>query len=141
MKSIQKVSVYSDGGARGNPGPAAYGVLVLDAEGNELRQHRDYLGEGTNNIAEYSGLIKALELACELGAKEVDAYLDSELVVRQLTGLYRVKQPHLRTLFDKAKAIEVKFDKVTYAHLPRTHEYIQIADQLVNDELDAQAGY
>lgn len=136
MKKIQKVSVYSDGGARGNPGPAAVGILVLGERGEVLARHRDYLGPTTNNVAEYCGIIGALKLAKKLGAEEVDAHLDSELVIRQLTGVYRIKEPHLRKLFDEVKSIESEFQKVTYTHLPRTHARIKQVDKLVNQALD-----
>ena len=136
MKKISKVSAYSDGGARGNPGPAAVGILVLDDKGIPVFEHRDYLGETTNNVAEYCGVLGALKLAHKAGASEVDAFLDSELVVRQLTGVYRVREEHLRKLYDEVKKEEKNFLKVSYTHLPRTHPRIKHVDKLVNRALD-----
>ena len=136
MTKSSKVSVYSDGGARGNPGPAACGMLVLGERGEVLAEFKDCLGPTTNNVAEYCGVLGALKLAHKVGAKEVDAYLDSEVVMRQLTGVYRVREEHLRKLYDEVKKEEKKFLKVTYNHLPRTHPRIKQVDKLVNQALD-----
>ena len=110
MKKSLKVLVYSDGGARGNPGPAAVGILVVNERGKVLAEHRDCLGQTTNNVAEYCGVIGALRLAKKVGAGEVEAYLDSEVVVRQLTGAYRVREEHLRKLYDEVKKEEKNFE-------------------------------
>ncbi len=133
---MSAISVYSDGGARGNPGPAAYGVILVDAKGAILTEYRAYLGETTNNVAEYNGVLKALELAVQAEAKEVDAFCDSELVIKQLLGQYRVKDPKMKQMYLKVKQVEQQLEKVSYNHVPRTHPKIQIVDLLVNQELD-----
>jgi len=134
-----KIRTYSDGGARGNPGPSAIGVVVCSAGAKEalLFEHQDVIGDATNNIAEYCALIAALALAKELGANEVESYLDSELVVRQLGGIYKVKTSHIRQLITEVRQMEKQFKKVSYHHVPRTHARLQQADKLVNQALDA----
>lgn len=129
----------SDGGARGNPGPGAIGIIVRD-EGNILTKHSSFIGRNvTNNIAEYQALIVALELASKF-RKEVTCILDSELVVKQLLGKYRVKKPELLELFLKVQKIQEKFDKITYKYSSREDRFQQMADELVNQELENQ-GY
>ena len=135
-----KVFLYSDGGARGNPGPAAIGVLVCDAKGHTLQDHGETIGEATNNIAEYTALLVGLEMAQKLGARQIEAFTDSELVARQLSGQYRIKAPHIKTLYREVKEREKLFERVTFTHVPRTHEKIQYVDGLVNQALD-EAGY
>ena len=131
-----KLKTYSDGGARGNPGPSAIGVLVCTTKDEILFEHQDTIGHATNNIAEYCALIAALALAKELRATEVESFLDSELVVRQLNGAYRVKSDHIRQLISEVRKLEKEFEKVTYHHLPRTHVKLKQADKLVNEALD-----
>jgi len=133
---VKKGRVFSDGGARGNPGPAAIGILVCDAKGDMLREHQETIGEATNNIAEYRAVIRGLELAHELGLQEIEYFVDSELVARQLLGEYRVKSPHLKDLVLRVKEREKNFQKVNYTHVPRTHEKIRWVDRLVNRALD-----
>lgn len=133
---MKKGRVFSDGGARGNPGPAALGVLVCDERGDVLREHQETIGEATNNIAEYRAVLRGLELAQELGIEEVEYFVDSELVARQLSGEYRVKTPHLKDLVLQVKARERNFKKVTYRQVPRTHEKIRWVDRLVNRALN-----
>ena len=133
---MKKARVFSDGGARGNPGPAAVGVLVCDAKGQILGEHKETIGEATNNVAEYRAVIRGLELAHQLGIEEVEYFVDSELVARQLSGQYRVKTPHIRDLFLEVKKREKDFHKVTYTQIPRTHEKIRWVDRLVNQALD-----
>jgi len=130
------VFIYSDGGARGNPGPAAFGYLICDAKGVQVFEHGETLGQTTNNVAEYTGVIRALEKAAALGAKEVSFFTDSELVQRQLTGVYRVKTPHIKELYCRVLEQQKKFDRVSYQHVPRTHEKIRHVDQLVNRAMD-----
>jgi ribonuclease HI len=125
----------SDGGARGNPGPGAVGVIVRE-DGKILIKYSEYLGERvTNNFAEYMALIKALELATKFG-KEVTCILDSELVVKQLLGEYKVKNKDLMKLFIKVQELQEKFDKIRYLHATRWDKFQQIADELVNEELN-----
>jgi ribonuclease HI len=129
----------SDGGARGNPGPGAIGVIVRN-EREILTKYSKFIGRNvTNNIAEYEALIKALELASE-HTKEVTCYLDSELVVKQLLGEYRVKNPRLLELFLKIQKLQENFDKIAYKHVSRWDNYQQIADEILNDELDKEVG-
>lgn len=126
----------SDGGARGNPGPGAIGVVVRD-EGKILTKYSAYLGKRiTNNQAEYEGLIMALELASQFTDKEVTCVLDSELVVKQLLGEYKVSNKTLLELFLKVQKLQERFEKIKYVHVPRDDEFQQIADELLNEELN-----
>ncbi len=133
-----KVRIYSDGGARGNPGPAAIGVLICNEKGEELDEHNETIGETTNNVAEYTAVIVGLELAKKLGAKEIEYFVDSLLVASQLTGKYRIKAPHIQNLVRQVKEGEKHFNRVTYTHLPREHEKIRHVDRLVNQALDME---
>lgn len=133
-----RFSIYSDGGARGNPGPAAFAFLICDESGAELEEHAEKLGATTNNVAEYSAVIRALEAAAALGAAEITYYTDSELVQRQLTGIYRIKTPHILELVKKVRALEKKFKKISFHHVPRTHEKIRQVDRLLNRVLDGE---
>ena len=130
----------SDGGARGNPGPGAIGVIVRD-EKTILTKYRGYLGQRvTNNVAEYEALIKALELASKFTEDEITCFLDSELVVKQLLGEYKVKNPNLLQLFLKVQKLQENFKKIIYKHVSRWDKFQQIADELLNEEL-AQKGF
>lgn len=131
-----KLRIYSDGGARGNPGPSAIGVVICDDKGNLIQEHKETIGEGTNNVAEYTGVITGLDLAKKLGAKEVDYYVDSELVCHQLNGKYKIKAPHILVLYKKVKERYPHFEKITFTHVPREHEMLRWADKLVNEALD-----
>src|SRR3989338_5659149 len=134
--SLAHAIIYSDGGARGNPGPAAFAYVLCDAKGEIHHEHAEKIGQTTNNVAEYSGVIHALAAAAKLCVKTVDYYTDSELVQRQLTGVYRVKTPHIQDLFRKVLEHQKKFEKISYRHVPRTHEKIRYVDGLVNRVLD-----
>ncbi len=129
-----KVILYSDGGSRGNPGHAAIGFVIYDAGGKELVQFEHYLGITTNNQAEYKALIAALEQAAKLSADEVVCHLDSELVVRQLQGRYKIREEGLKPLAAEALRLTSKFRRVEFVHIPR--EKNKLADQLVNKALD-----
>lgn len=125
----------SDGGALGNPGPGAIGVIVRN-EGQILTQYSSKIGSFvTNNIAEYEALIKALELATEHTNKELTCILDSQLVVKQLLGEYAVKDRKLLELFLKVQKLQDKFEKITYLHVSRWDRFQQLADGLLKDEL------
>ncbi len=137
---LDKIRVYSDGGARGNPGPAAIGILICDEVGNTLKEHHETIGETTNNVAEYRAVITGLQLAKTFGAKEVDYYVDSELVAHQLSGKYRVKTPHIHELFLKVREAEKHFRRVHFNQVPRTHDKIKRVDKLVNIALNRE-GY
>jgi ribonuclease HI len=132
-----KVTIYTDGGARGNPGPAAIGVLILDEEGEELAEHGEVIGATTNNVAEYTAVLVALEIAAQFKPSEIVHYTDSQLVAEQLSGRYKIKMPHLLELWKQVKEKEKKFQRVTYTQVPRTHEKIRHVDGLVNMALDA----
>ncbi len=125
----------SDGGARGNPGPGAIGVIVRD-ENQILKKYSAKIGEATNNLAEYKALIKALEFALEYTQGEITCILDSELVVKQLLGEYQVKNEGLMELFLKVQKLQDNFKSVKYKHVNRQDKYQKIADKLLNKELD-----
>ena len=126
----------SDGGARGNPGPGAIGVIVREDDMILIR-HSQKVGEFvTNNVAEYEGLIKALELAYTITNKEITCILDSELVVKQLLGEYKVRNPRLLELFLKVQKLQEKFEKINYQNVSRFDTYQTIVDELLNNELD-----
>ncbi|HEY5295014.1 MAG TPA: ribonuclease HI family protein [Gaiellaceae bacterium] len=127
--------LFTDGGARGNPGPAAYGFVLEDPEGETLAAHGATIGIATNNVAEYSGLIAGLRKAIELGIVAVEVVSDSELMVKQMRGEYRVKNEALRTLRDEADQLARKLKQVEYRHVKRAHN--ELADRLVNEALDA----
>ena len=133
---FKKITIYSDGGARGNPGPAACGVVIKDEAAKVISEHSRYLGNATNNQAEYNGVILGLEEALKLKTEEVFFYLDSELAVNQLNQKYKVKNLELQSLFVKIWNLSQKFKKVSYKHIPR--EMNKAADRLVNRELDRQ---
>ncbi len=133
---MDELILYSDGGARGNPGDAAVGIVITKSDGTIMYQFKKYIGEKTSNQAEYRALIKGLELAKRYGARKLTSVMDSELVVKQMKGEYRVRNPQLKLLFQKVRTLEQGFDSVMYRHVPRDHDKIQIADQLVNEALD-----
>lgn len=137
---MTKVQIYSDGGARGNPGPAAIGVLICDVHGKALQEYNEVIGATTNNVAEYRAVIKGLELAKEIGVSDVDYYVDSQLVAFQLSGKYRIKTPHIRDLYLQVKKREADFKHIRFTQVPRTHEKIKHVDKLVNLALD-EAGH
>ncbi len=127
-----------DGGARGNPGPAGYGVLVEDRAGRKLAELSHYLGPRTNNYAEYSGLIAALEYASQHPPKAVKVLSDSELLVKQMRGEYKVKSPELRPLYEKAKALSHRLAWFAIEHVARREN--READRLANRAMDQGMG-
>jgi len=130
----------SDGGARGNPGPGAIGIIVRK-EGEILTKYSAKIGENvTNNIAEYTALIKALELASNYTKNELTCFLDSELVVKQLLGEYKVKNPGLLELFLKVQELQENFKKIRYLYVSRWNRFQRIADEMLNEVLDKE-GY
>ncbi len=131
---MNKIIIHSDGGARGNPGPAGIGAILNDENGLVLAKISHYLGETTNNQAEYKALIAGLEKAVELKADEVDCFLDSELVVKQLNREYKVKNAELAPLFLKVHNLSLSFKKITFTHVRR--ELNKIADELANQAMD-----
>jgi len=125
---------HTDGGARGNPGPAGYGVVIKDETGRKLAGLSEYLGHQTNNFAEYQGLIAALEFAIAHGHKALKVVSDSELLVRQITGIYKVRNPSLQGLHIRAKELIAKLDWFSIDHALRQHN--QEADRLANEAMD-----
>lgn len=139
----KRAKMFADGGARGNPGPAAGGAVVFAVHddgtvGEKLAEAGRYLGTATNNVAEYTGIIIGLEKALELGIDTLDVNLDSELAVKQLNGEYRVKNPDLAKLFVRVHALRSKFRRITFTHVRRA--FNKDADAMVNKTIDAALG-
>lgn len=135
-RATNAIKANIDGGARGNPGPAAYGVIVRDAKGEIIAELSDYLGLQTNNYAEYSGLLAALDFAVREKHMSLKVLSDSELLVRQMQGRYKVKSPGLIDLYDRARALVRKLDHFSIDHVLR--QYNKEADALVNQVLDSR---
>ncbi|WP_164010059.1 ribonuclease HI family protein [Pyxidicoccus trucidator] len=129
-----RLRVYSDGAARGNPGPAGAGAVLMDLDGNVVARLGKFLGHQTNNQAEYKGLLLGLKHAKALGAREVEVFADSELLIRQLGGRYQVKSPLLKPLFDEARLLLGAFSKVKLVHVPRAKN--AEADEMSNRAID-----
>lgn len=129
-----KIIIYSDGGARGNPGPSGIGAVLKDENSELVKEVSEFLGIATNNQAEYKAIIRALEEAKKLGASEIVAHLDSELVVKQLNGQYKVKNPGLAPLFLQIHNLRQGFEKIEFKHVRR--EFNKEADKLANDAMD-----
>jgi ribonuclease HI len=134
----QYLTAHSDGGARGNPGPAGYGVVIEDQSGHKVAQLSEYLGHQTNNFAEYQGLIAALEFAVQRGPKALKVISDSELLVRQIKGIYKVKNPTLQDLHARAKQLIRQLEWFSIGHALREHN--QEADRLANEAMDKGMG-
>jgi len=132
----KKIYVNCDGGSRKNPGPAAIGVVIWDENHKPLKKFKECIGDTTNNVAEYKALIKSLELAVKYTRKEVHIFMDSELVIKQINGFYRIKADHLLPLYQEVKKNEQNFQKVVYNHVTRNNRYQIEADKLVNEALD-----
>jgi ribonuclease H / adenosylcobalamin/alpha-ribazole phosphatase len=130
-----KAKLSTDGGARGNPGPAAYGYVLEADDGTVLDARGETIGVATNNVAEYRGLVAGLEKAVELGVQELEVVSDSELLVRQMTGEYKIKNEALQDLSAAAHELARRLDRVTYTSVRREHN--ELADKLVNEALDA----
>ena len=130
-----KLKIYTDGASRGNPGPGAAAFIITDEKGNLLKERAEFIGACTNNIAEYRALISALKEALKLG-DEITCFSDSQLMISQMKGEYKVKKGHLKEQFDEAKALEKKFAKVGYVSVRRTDPMIKKADRMVNNVLD-----
>jgi len=130
----KKLRVFSDGAARGNPGPAGAGAVLTREDGTPVAKVGKFLGSATNNVAEYSALLLGLETALRLGAREVEVVADSELLVRQLTGQYKVKNAGLKPLFQQAQGLLSRFERWTARHVPR--EQNELADEMSNRAID-----
>jgi ribonuclease HI len=134
-ESVSHLIAHIDGGARGNPGPAAYAVVIETADGRPLESLTGLLGHATNNVAEYRALLAALDYARRHGARRLTVLSDSELLVRQIRGTYKVKSEDLKPLHTSARGRIQEFDSFTIKHIPRAEN--QVADRLVNQALDA----
>jgi ribonuclease HI len=130
--------INTDGGARGNPGPAGIGLVIKNEVGELVYSYGGYIGENTNNVAEYSALIKALEESVNLGATDLKIQMDSELIVKQMQGIYKIKQPTLQELAAQVIKLLKNFQSYNFVHVRR--EYNKEADALVNQALDAAQG-
>ena len=133
-----KARLWTDGGARGNPGPAAFAYVLEADDGTVLDARGEAIGVATNNVAEYSALVAGLARAVEAGVRELEVRSDSELMVKQMRGEYRVKNRDLQTLFRDASRLARELRSVTYTHVRREHN--ELADRLVNEALDAAEG-
>lgn len=142
-----RASLFADGGARGNPGPAGIGVVLRDGSGEVIGEIAEGIGSETNNVAEYSAVIAGLELALSKGVTEIEVFMDSQLVINQLKGEWKIKNDRLRTLAVKARALLNRFERHSLEHVGR--ELNSDADKLANQgmdaamldtELDAEAG-
>jgi ribonuclease HI len=136
----QRLNIYSDGGARGNPGPAAIAFIALNDKGETVKADSRFIGVHTNNQAEYEALLMALKFALDQKTQEVVCNLDSELVAKQLNGEYAVKNNELWQLWHKVQQLKVCFKKISFVNVPRSNPQIEMADELVNRNLDEQAG-
>jgi probable phosphoglycerate mutase len=132
-----KARLSTDGGSRGNPGPAAYGYVLESEDGHVLDARGEAIGTATNNVAEYRGLLAGLESALERGVGELEVVSDSELLVKQMRGEYKVKNETLRALQREAAELAARLDRVTYTAVRRAHN--ELADSLVNEALDSIA--
>jgi ribonuclease HI len=130
----KQLTIYVDGGSRGNPGPSGIGVVILGADGKRLKDLSKYIGEATNNIAEYNALLYGLEEALILRADDIIVNVDSELVAKQLTGDYRVKDPNIRPLYDRAVNMLKSFNNFEVRHIERGMN--KEADKLVNKAIN-----
>ncbi len=131
----KKLIINTDGGARGNPGPAGIGVVIKSGSGEMVYQYGEYIGEATNNVAEYKALIKALQESKHLGGSELLIQMDSELIVKQMQGIYKIKEPTLQQLAQEVMRLLKHFKSFTFKHVRR--EFNKEADALVNQAIDA----
>ena len=130
-----KLTVYTDGGSRGNPGPAAFAVVVTNGD-KVVKEYARYIGRTTNNVAEYQGAIAALKEAMDMGADEVEVVSDSELMVRQVNGQYACRAANLQPYLEEVRKLSGRFRKVTFSSVRRGHPMVSRADALLNQEQD-----
>ena len=136
---IEEVSLYTDGGCRGNPGPGAIGILICDTASTVLHEHAERIGQTTNNRAEYTALIKGLDLCAHYTRGRVWCFSDSEIVIKQVTGMYRLKNEALRSFFDEVIRRVHGFQKVVFQHVRRENPMIVRADRILNDAFAGKA--
>lgn len=132
---------FCDGASRGNPGPASYGVVVCDAAGRVVKEAHHFLGTNTNQVAEYEALIRALEELLKAGARRALVKTDSQFVVKQFTGEYKVKDARMVALMERVRALQGRFESLELQHIPRSsHPHNKRADELANEALDERLG-
>lgn len=139
-REFRTLTCFTDGASRGNPGPSACAYILVTGNGDVLEERAVFIGRGTNNEAEYRGLLEGLAAAERLGCVHLEVFSDSELMIRQMAGTYRVSSPRLRPLYEEAQALIRQFREVTFQSVPREHPLIGRADQLCNQVLDARGG-
>jgi len=137
--TLRKLCLYCDGASSGNPGPAAIGMVLQTTSGQEIVAWGEFIGKSTNNVAEYRSAIAGLKKALELGAEQVQLFSDSELLVRQLKGLYKVKSPQLKSLHAEVMELFSRFGRWQVEHIPRQHN--RRADALAKEQIRAHAGH
>lgn len=135
-KIFKTVTIYTDGASRGNPGNSAWAYLILGTGGQELTKQAGYIGKATNNQAEYFAVIRGLQRATEITDQTVDHFSDSQLIVNQLKGEWKVKDQELNKLFGRVKNLEKHFSSVSHTHVPRSHQLLSRVDKLCNMRLD-----
>ena len=138
IQNNMKLFINTDGGARGNPGPSGIGVVIADGTGKNISLHKKYIGEATNNVAEYKALILALAEAHKIAADDLQINMDSELIVRQMQGRYKIKEPTLKVLAGEVLVLIKNFKSVSFNHVRR--EQNKLADKLVNEAIDEHQG-
>ncbi len=136
---MEILDCYTDGASRGNPGLSAFAFLVVDSSGKILIQRGEFLGLSTNNAAEYRAVIAAMEASSTVTEGTIRIHSDSELVIRQLRGEYRIRKEHLRDLWERVRGLETRFSRVEYIPVPRENSWIRIADGICNRILDENA--
>jgi len=135
---MSKVKIYTDGASRGNPGPASYAYILTDSGGDEIHRDSGFIGQATNNLAEYTAVFEALKKAKEIDSKEVEIYSDSRLVVNQLKGNWKVKSENLKDLYSKSTQLINGFKEVILEHVPRENRMVEKADRMCNKKLDSK---
>jgi ribonuclease HI len=139
MASEKRFKLHTDGGSRGNPGPAAIGI-VLESDGKIIKEYKRYIGKATNNQAEYEALIEGLKLAHIYWKGSLECFTDSELLVKQVNGEYDVKNKELKVAHSAVEKLAKQFPSITYTHVRRADKFQALADKLVNEALDEELG-
>lgn len=130
-----KLFIHTDGGSRGNPGPGAIGIAVLNDQKKLIKEIGKFIGKSTNNEAEYKAVVEGLKTCMGIGGKDLKFFIDSLLVVSQLNGKFKIKEPRMKKFYLEIKELEKNFESVVYCHVPREKNYM--ADKIVNEVLDA----
>jgi len=130
------LKIFTDGASRGNPGPAACSYIIKDEKGVIIESSAEFLGHTTNNVAEYTAVIKALTKAAEQADGELQVFSDSQLIIRQITGVYRINKPHLQTLYNEVKNLIPRFSHISWDNVPRNNPDVAYCDRLCNEKLD-----